>query len=115
MFYFIFVEIDRVVVEASVFDQFYLFFLFRGNVRFIVFVQVFVEVFGSVFSIVEVGRKGSRFMGFLLVGRGIVIVVGVYMMVVSVYFGQEGVTGGIVYGGRDKRVIEVDFLVLYYA
>lgn len=54
-------------------------------------------------------------MGFLLVGRGIVIVVGVYMVVVGVYFGKEGVTGGIVYGGRDKRVIEVDFLVSYYA
>lgn len=73
------------------------------------------EVPGPVPSIVEVGRKGPRFMGPLPVGRGTVIVVGVHMMVVGVHPGQEGATGGTAHGGRDKRVIEVDPLVSHYA
>lgn len=109
------VEIDRVVVEASVLDQPHPFPPPRGNVRPIVLVQVLAEVPSPVPSIVEVGRKGPRFMGPLPVGRGTVIVVGVHMMVVGVHPGQEGTTGGTAHGGRDKRVIEVDPLVSHYA
>lgn len=109
------VEIDCVVVETSVLDQPNPFPPPRGNVRPIVLVQVLAEVPGPVPSIVEVGRKGPRFMGPLPVGRGTVIIVGVHMMVVGVHPGQEGATGGTAHGGRDKRVIEVDPLVSHYA
>lgn len=62
------VEIDCVVVETSVLDQPHPFPPPWGNVRSIVLVQVLAEVPGPVPSIVEVGRKGPRFMGPLPVG-----------------------------------------------